>query len=110
MGAGMTEVFALEIDLGSTETLRQTLGKIELSGPADIVLEVIGQFGLEASILPGLCVFLLQFQQGGHQRLRDVASAVSPEPAVIVRNVCHAHLSRDRNAGSINGLRSKRQP
>ena len=37
MGPGMTEVFALQIDLPSTQSLRESLCKVERRWPADVV-------------------------------------------------------------------------
>jgi len=86
----MTKIFALQIDFGPAEAFRQTFGKIQLGGTADIILEVIGQLPLELSVLLGLCIFLFQFQQGRHQRFRNVASAVRTESTAAVRNRRHA--------------------
>ncbi len=79
--AGVEQVFALEIDFGAAELLGQALAEVERRGAAGVVVEQISQFGLEGSIGFGYVVFVLQFEQGGHQGFRDVAAAVDAEAA-----------------------------
>src|SRR5678816_3372433 len=51
VGPGVTEVFTLQIDLRPTQSLRESLGKVERSGSPDVMLQVIGKFRLEAPVL-----------------------------------------------------------
>ena len=62
MGPGMTEVFALQIDFRSTQPLREPLCKVERGGSTDVVLQIIGKFGLEAPVFFRTGIFLLQFK------------------------------------------------
>jgi len=48
--AGVVQLIALQIDLGPTEVIGQTLGVEERARPADIMLEVIIEFGLEFGV------------------------------------------------------------
>ena len=77
--AGMEQVFALEINLGAAQFFRQSLGKVERRGPAGKVLEQASQFGLKRSVGLGKLVFVFQFEQRGHQRLRHIPSAIDAE-------------------------------
>jgi hypothetical protein len=58
--AGVVELLALEIDLGAAEMLGQPLGEIERARPADIVLQIAVQLGLERRIGLGRGVGLFQ--------------------------------------------------
>ena len=50
--AGVVELVALEIELGAAEMPGQPLGEIERARPADIMVEVIVQLGLESRDRP----------------------------------------------------------
>ena len=79
--AGVEEVFALEVDSGAAELLRQALGEIERSGTASEVMQKLRKLGLERRV--GLCGFVLalKLDQSGHEGLRHVAAAVDAEAA-----------------------------
>ncbi|MCG3773482.1 MAG: hypothetical protein JW395_0290 [Nitrospira sp.] len=91
VSSGMTEVFALQIDLRSTQSLRESLRKVERCGTSGILLQIIGELGLETLVLFHQGIFLLQFKQGGHECFRNIASAIGAEPTLFIRHRCHHH-------------------
>ena len=54
VGAGVIEVLAFEIDLCAGEVLGHAFGEIERRRPADIMLEVVVELGLESQRLSWL--------------------------------------------------------
>ena len=66
----MQQVLALEINLGATAVLRQTLREIKLGRPTGEFLQMVLQFGLELRIVPRLFIRRVEFLQGRHQGLR----------------------------------------
>ena len=72
--AGVQQVFALEVDFGPAQLLRQPPGKVERRGPPRIVLEQTGQLSLKRRIGLGLRILLLQLDQRRHQRLRHITA------------------------------------
>ena len=83
--AGMVQLVAFEIELGAAEMPGQPLGEIERARPPDIMVEVIGQLGVEVRVVPGRVVGLLDRQDQRHQRLGDIAPAIDAEMAARVR-------------------------
>ena len=79
--AGVEQVFALEIDLCAAQLLGEALAEVERRGAAGVVVEQVGQLGLEGGVGFGYVVLVLQLEQRGHQRLRHVAAAVDAEAA-----------------------------
>jgi hypothetical protein len=69
MGTGMAEILPFEIDLGATELLRQTLGKIERGLPAGIFVEITVKLTAKSGVAPNPSIGLFQFNQGRHERL-----------------------------------------
>ena len=84
MRAGVEQVFALEIDLRAAEFAREALGEVKRRGPAAELAQVIFELALELGVLLRAEIFLLQFLQRVHQRLRHVTPAVRAEVAVGV--------------------------
>ena len=85
--AGVVEVFALEPDLRTAQLLGQALGVIDRAGPADVVLELVVELGLERSVLAHAQILAPELVQGVHQGLGDEHAAVRPEVAVRVRQI-----------------------
>ena len=83
--AGVVQLVAFEIELGAAEMPGQPLGEIERARPADIMVEVIGQLGVEVRVVLGGVVGLLDRQDQRHQRLGDIAPAIDAEMAARVR-------------------------
>ena len=82
--AGMVKVFALQVDLRAAQALRQALGVIDRAGTPDIVLQLVGEFGLEFGIVAETQVLLAQLFHGRNQRLGHVDAAVGAEVAVFI--------------------------
>ena len=90
VAAGVVQLVALEIDLRAAELPGQPLGEPERAGPADIMLQVALQLGLECRIGLRRIVSLLHLQDQRHQRLGDEAAAEVAEAAALVRAVAQA--------------------
>jgi hypothetical protein len=82
--AGMVELVALEIDLCPAEMLGQPRCVIERTGPPDIMLEKIVEFGLKGRVGAGCVIGLLDLKNQRHQRFGDIATAKQAEMAVLV--------------------------
>ena len=108
MGAGVVQVFALQIDLGAAVFLAQPLGVIQRRRPADIMPQQIAQFGLKLSIGMDLLVLHGQIVERADQRFRHIAAAIVAKAADSV-----GHLSRggiNRGIGSWGHFSSGRKP
>ena len=84
VAAGVVQLIALEVDLCAAEVLRQAFGEPERGGPADIVLQVVLEVGVEGGVGFGGVVGALDLQDQRHQRFRDEAAAVFSEAAAVV--------------------------
>ena len=65
--------------------LGQALGEVERAGPADVMLEIAGEFLGEGRVVAGVLVGLLEIEDERHQRLGDETAAVDAETAGLVR-------------------------
>ena len=83
--AGVVELVAFEIELGAAEMPGQPLGEIKRARPADIVVEVISELGVEIRIVLGFVIGAFDRQDQRHQRLGDVTAAIETEMAALVR-------------------------
>ena len=82
--AGVVEVLALQIDLGALQVPGQALGEIERRRPADVMLEVIVELGLEGGILAGRLIGALDLEHQRHERLGDKTPAIDAvKPALV---------------------------
>ena len=72
----MVEVLALEVDLRSAAVFGESFGEIERRFSPDVVFQQIRKFRLKSRILLGQEVLPFQFLERGHQRFRNVLSAV----------------------------------
>ena len=84
VGAGVVEVFALEVDARPAGLLGQPLGEVEPRRPADVVAQDAVELGLKGGVVPGLVVRGRELLEGEHQRFGHVAAAVGAEPAAGV--------------------------
>ncbi len=84
MGAGMAQVFALEVNLRAAQSFRKALGKIQRRRPPDIFFQIVLEFGLKPLIPSCALVHLFQLQQGRHESFRDIPSAVRAEPPMSI--------------------------
>ena len=78
MGTSMVEVLAFQINSGTTQMLGKPFGKIEWTGPTDIVFEVVIDLSLKAWICLALLIAFFQSQQSWHQH-RDEIKAKETE-------------------------------
>ena len=53
VGAGVIQVFALQVDARAAGFLREAFGKVQRRRPADVVVQVVGKLTLEFRILRG---------------------------------------------------------
>ena len=90
VAAGVVQLVALEVDFRAAELPGQPLGEPQRAGPADIVLQIRVQFGLERRIGVRREIGLLDLQDQRHQRLGDETAAEFAEPAAPVRAVAQA--------------------
>ncbi len=80
----MVEIFPLQIDLRPPESGAQPFGEIKRARPADIVGQIIAQFGGEGRIGLGLGVSLFDGKNQRHQGFGDIASAIDTEMPALV--------------------------
>ena len=85
--AGVVEVLALEPDLRAAQMLGQALGVIDRAGAADVVLQLVGELGLERSVVAHAQVFALELVERVHQGLGDEHAPVGAEVAARVGQV-----------------------
>ncbi len=91
VSAGMVEILALDVDLGSAEHLRPALGVINGARATDVVLELVLEFGDEFRILPASLVGAFELVKRVHQRLGDEHAAIPAEMPLLVRKVNPLH-------------------
>ena len=77
--AGMIEVFALQINFRRPQMLREPLGEIERTRPADIVAQQPIEFRPELRIALRRLVGDVELQNERHQRFGDEAPAIGAE-------------------------------
>src|SRR5262245_1233858 len=85
VGAGVIEVLALEIDLGTAEMRSEALGKVQRRWPADIVSEIAVHLRAKGWIVFRLRVSLFELEDERHQRLGDEPAAILPEMPALIR-------------------------
>src|SRR5690242_14408642 len=76
MGAGVQQVFTLEIDLCSAELLSETARVEKRSRPAGILFEQPLELSSKLFIASRLLVFALEFLECRHQRFWNVSPAI----------------------------------
>lgn len=81
---GVIQLFPLEIDLGTTEMLGETLREIERGRAADIVPQVALHLRMECGIGLGRGVSLLQIEDQRHQGFGDETPTEIAEMAALV--------------------------
>ena len=88
-GAGVVEVFALQIYLRAAQMLGQVFGVINRAGTTHIVFEVVIQFGDEFGIVAIFFISLVQFIQRTNQGFRNINTAIRAEVAGAIGIVVH---------------------
>jgi hypothetical protein len=92
------QVLALEVDLRAADVLREAARVIDRARAADVVLELVGELGLELGIGAEARVRRSELVERRAQRLGDEHSAVRAEmPRGVGRRVVlpiswHSHL------------------
>ena len=77
--AGVVEVFALQIDLRPAQLAAGARGVVDGRGAADVMRQLVLEFGQEVRVMLVLRVGVLQLVDGVGQRLADEAAAVAAE-------------------------------
>ncbi len=126
VAAGVIELVALEVDLGTLQVIGEALGEIERARAAGVVGVEIGKLGVELRVGLRRLVGALQFEDQRHQRLGDEAAAEDAEVPALVgsaaervelgvlrllacrRLVCRDHVYRACGAILFKGLRPHR--
>ena len=85
--AGVEQVLALEINFRAAEFPGEAFGKVKRRGPAAEFLQVILELALKLRVLLRAEIFVLQFLQRMHQRLRHETPAVGAEMALGVGKI-----------------------
>jgi hypothetical protein len=85
MRAGVEEIFALEPDARAAEGFREALGVVERGGTSGVVVEEVGELGLEGGIVTRFEIGVFELFDGGHENLGDVAPAVGSEVSAGIR-------------------------
>jgi hypothetical protein len=91
VGAGVIEVFALEVDLGAAEQVGPAFGVVDRRRAADEMLQLVIVFGPEGRIGLGGSVGGLQFIERAKQRLGHEDATVGAEMALGVGEVILTH-------------------
>ena len=84
VGSGVEEVFALEVDAGAAEVLREAFGVGERRGASGVGVEEMRELGVEGFVFARGSVGGFEFLQGGHEGFGDVASSVRAKAAFNV--------------------------
>jgi hypothetical protein len=84
MGAGVVEIFALEVDLGAAEFFGEAFGIGQGGRTADIGCQQMLQFAHEFGIVSGGLVIFNQFFQGRHQCFWNKLAAIGAEFSAFI--------------------------
>ena len=77
--AGVEQIFALEPDARSAQSLTEVFGEVQRCWAAGVVVEQVGEFGLKGRVVARRQIGSLQFFDGRHQDFGDIAAAVRSE-------------------------------
>src|SRR5262249_12831638 len=99
VGAGVTEILALEIDARAAALLAEPLGEVEGRGPPGVALEQVAEAALELPVALRRRPGLLELDQRRHQGLGDEAPS---EPAEVPIRVRQGLLHRAPLASAMN--------
>src|SRR3954466_6395388 len=86
VSAGMKQVFPLQVDACASELFSQAASEEERRWSSGEVVKKRLEFSMELRICLGDLVFALEFLQGSHQGLRDVAPTVWTEASDLLSN------------------------
>ena len=93
VGAGVGQVFPLQVYLRAAQVPRQVLGVVQRRGPAHVVGQQVGQVGLKVLVVLHAVVGILQLGHRRHQRFGNELAAEVSEVAAVVGEYC-CRLSR----------------
>ena len=85
--AGVIEVLAFQVDLGTTQLTTQPLGMIDRRRSADVVLKIGIQLCLEGRILHVFFIRHPQFIERLHQRFGDEYPTIGSEMTFRIRQI-----------------------
>ena len=88
---GVVEVFALEVDLGTTEFFGPPAGVIDRTGPTDKMFQFAFEFGHELRVLTIVIVGRTQLVERTDQGLGDEDSAIRAKMAAGVGKIVGFH-------------------
>ena len=95
VGAGVGQVFALQVYLRAAQLPRQVFGVVERRGAAHVVGQQVGQAGLEVCIGLHAVVGVFQLGHCGHEGFGDELAAEVAVAAAVVGEYCrciHRHF------------------
>ena len=87
--AGMTEVFALEVDFRAAEFRGQIGGEVKRRRTADVLARQTLELGAKGRVAPRRAVRTLQLSERRNQGLRDVAAAELAEVSALIGIALH---------------------
>jgi hypothetical protein len=87
--AGMTEVFALEVDFRAAEFRGQIGGEVKRRRTADVLARQTLELGAKGRVAPRRAVRTLQLSERRDQCLRDVAAAELAEVSALIGIALH---------------------
>ena len=86
--ACVTEIFALQIDPGSSEHVSEPLGKIERGGAPDVLALIVLELANELVVVFVLIIGLGQLVQRRNENLGHIPPSEDSEVAKLVRKPC----------------------
>ena len=79
MGAGVVQIFPLEVDFCTTQVAGHLFRIVEAGGTARVLVQQSGEFPVEVRIAFIEVIGFFQLNHGIHQRLRDILPTVDAE-------------------------------
>ena len=96
--AGVVQVLALEVDLRAAEVPGHFFRVIQAAGPARVLIKQRGKLPVEFRVVLIVVICLFQFDDGVHQRFRDVLAAVDAEASAGIGHSESPSLTARMNA------------
>ena len=86
MGAGVVQLIAFHVELGTTKMLGQAISVIERRGAANVMLVIPGEIILKFRVGFGFFPGGFDLQNQGHQGFGHKAAAMDTETAILIRH------------------------